>query len=172
MNFNIRHFFETAARGVIGLFFLLIGAFLLLLPWSDTFRITVTRFLWDEHFIMTCCGMIFILIGGTFVYSAFSRVGRRYIQISSNKTVIAVDENVIRHYTASYVHQRFPADNLCPEITIKKNAVRIVIDFPFIPESERKLFLEGIQKDINDIFHRLLGYKQEILLVAGFRKIS
>ena len=170
MSFRIKHFLYFLAQFIQGIFFVLIGTFTIVLPWSDTLQNVVEQFINERTFVGFLLGLGFILVGVLLTIHAYTNIRRRYIEISINNNKAIIDENLVKQYLERYWKEYFPIDQVPTRLKIDKNSIQIFADFPYIPENEQTSFLERAQADLKDIFNRLLGYHKEIRLMASFQK--
>lgn len=169
MNFKVGRFLYLAISFLLGLFFLIVGGIGIALPWSDILQIELVQFIYEDKLILPLFGFGLALIGVSLIMYTWWTTKRHYVLIRSGDHAITLNENVIRHYLNSYWEEQFPKHHIPSDLKIKKNAIQIQADFPFLPYSEQKDFLKKIQEDFNDIFGRVLGYPYEIQLIASFQ---
>lgn len=169
MNFKIARFISLGVSFIFGAFFLIAGILGIIFPWSAYIRTAIVEFLLEDYLILPLFGLGLILIGISLIIYTFYSTKRKYIQIKSSHHSVTIDENLVSHYLDTYWQDLFP-NNLVPsKFRIKKNAIEIIADLPYVNEETRDSLLKQIQNDFNDIFGRILGYSQQIILIASFQ---
>lgn len=169
MNFRVGRFFYLTISFIIGAFFLAIGIINLVLPWSTRMKDEIVRFIWEDTLILPLFGLGLISIGLSIIIYTFISSRHRYLHIKTGSRSVVVDENVIQNYLEAYWQEQFPNSHIPSHFKVKKDSIQIVADLPYLPQPEQKDFLERVSHDFKDIFGRLLGYHQEIQLIASFQ---
>lgn len=169
MNFKIGRFFFLFFSLLFSVFFLLVGTIGVMIPWSPWIRSEIVQFVLEDSLFFPVFGASLILVGLSFLIYTFFSLKKRYIIVKSGTHSIKVDENVIQNYLETYWQEQFPHSLIPAELKIKKGIIQITADFPFLPQSEQREFLEKIKNDFQYIFHKLLGCTQEIRLIASFQ---
>jgi hypothetical protein len=83
--------------------------------------------------------------------------------------VFSLDENVVHRYLAAYWEKLFPGQAIPFTLQLRKKLIQIVVDFPSLPIEQQKMFIEQIQKDIEELLKVQLGCSHEIHLLVSFR---
>lgn len=169
MSFKLGRFFYLSIGFVVGSFFFIMGMFSIILPWSSFLQKITVQFILENTLVLSLFGLGFVLVGISIVIYTLLNTRRRYIFIRTGANAITLDENVVRQYLEAYWQEHFPMSHVPFQLTFKKHALQIIADLPFIPVSEQKSFLEGVKHDFGDLFGRLLGFPQDIHLIASFQ---
>jgi hypothetical protein len=169
MSFKLGRFFYLTISLVIGTFFLLLGAVSIALPWVTLLRDKIVQFILEGNLIFTLFGLGFFLIGLSILLYSLLSSKKQYVYLRTGNRSITLDEDLIQDYLETYWQERFPKHTIPSSFQIKKRAIHIKADFPFLPVLEQRAFLERIQHDFNDLFGRVLGYPHEIYLTASFQ---
>lgn len=172
MNFKLGRFFYLAISFIIGSFFFIIGAFSIILPWSSFLQKETTQFILENTLVLSLFGLGFALIGLSIVIYTILKTQHRYVHIRTGKNAVILDENVIRQSLERYWQEHFPNSQVTFQLNLKKHALQIIADLPFVPLPEQKIFLERVKHDFSDLFGRLLGYPYDVHLIASFQAPS
>ena len=170
MSFKLGRFFYCAVSFIMGSFFFVVGIFILALPWSSSLRTIATKFITENTTVFSLFGLGFALMGLSIGIYAFLRTRHRYVQILIKHNSFTLDETMIRQYLEAYWHKQFPQSQTFFDLTLKKQAIQIAADLPFIPIAEQHEILEQIKDDFSDLFGRVLGYPYDVHLIASFRQ--
>lgn len=157
---------------LIGTLFLLIGALGVALPWSDILRTEMITFLLEDSIILPSFGAGCLLIGLSILIYTFFSTRQSYVDIRTGELAVTLNENVVQHYVDAYWKDVFPTYPITSSIEIKKKAIYINANLPSLTPKEKNAFLEQVQKDLGDIFGRILGYPHEVFLTATVAKSS
>lgn len=167
MSFKIGRFFYFLISIIVGLFFLLLGIVAMAIPVSETMRRIVISLINNQTYLFLLFGLGFFIVGLSIIISAFIRKKRRYNHIQINGGEVTIDEAVVQQYLQAYWKEHFQVP-IPSTVTIKKHAIQIVADFPYLPIEEQRTFLERLQKDFVHLFGKTLGYPYEVDLMASF----
>lgn len=167
---KLSRFFYLLISFIIGSFFFIVGAFSLILPWSSFLQTITIQFILENSLMLSLFGLGFALIGISIVIYTLLNTRHRYIEIRTGAKGVTLDENVIHQSLEAYWQQHFPQTSIPFTLTFKKSSLQIVADFPPLPLSEQKSFLERVKHDFSDLFVRLLGYPYDVHLIASFQK--
>ncbi len=169
MNFKLGRFLYLALSLIIGSFFSIIGAFSMILPWSPFLQKATTQFILENTLILSLFGLSFVLIGISIVVYTILNTRHRYLNIRTGKNAVTLDENVIRQYLEKYWQEHFPQAQVPFDLALKRHSIQIVAYLPYLPLDEQKTFLEKVKEDFSDLFGRVLGYPQDVHLIASFQ---
>lgn len=169
MSFKLARLIHFASSIMVGLLFFVLGILGLMLAWSPSFRNGTVQFFF-EHTLLSTLSSLGLAIAGflLFVYP-FLIERKRYVHISSGPYAVSLDENVIHRYLSAYWDKLFPGKTIPFALQIKKQSIQIVADLPFFPIEQQKMFIEQIQKDLEELFKVQLGCPQEIHLLVSFQ---
>lgn len=168
----MRHFLYSLISFFVGLFFILLGVIGILLPWSPTVRSLFIRFIQEGSLLIFLFGLGFLIIGTAIaVYVIFSS-RKRYYEIRSGENLTMIDEALFQEYLNTYWKQLFPKYDIPNRVTLKKNKIQVTADLPSIPDSQQKALIERIERDLNDIFTRILGYTDDYVISISFQPES
>lgn len=164
--FNFLYYLVTI---VIGVFFLALGIFAMVLPWSSSMRTELIEFVLSNSIAISLFGFAFLVIGLTVLINLYLSSKRRYYYVRVGRRSIAIDEEIIQQYLHSYWRQLFPEDDVPTRLTLKRNKIKVFAELPHVPVNEQKAFIEHIKEDLQDIFVRILGYSHEFMLSLRFQ---
>jgi hypothetical protein len=168
MSSKVGRFFYLAINFILGAFFLLEGAYSLLLPWSSFIRDKTIFFILNHHMILSVFGLGLVITGLSILIQSIVSSKRKYLYVQTGLYSIQIDETLIQQYLKTYWKERFPGYTIFSHLKIKKNAIYITADLPPIHQEEEMLLINQIKEDFADIFNRLLGYPHEIHLALSF----
>lgn len=154
---------------IFGLFFLTVGIGSMALPWLPTLQTALIDLILGNPLLISLFGLGFTLMGLSILAYYWQQTKRRHVIVRTGARPITLDESLIQHYVDIYWKQQFPYTQVHSQLTIKKNAIRINAELPFLPQTEQPAFLEKVRQDFQDIFGRVLGYPHEVYLYANFR---
>lgn len=169
MSFKLSRFFQHMPNIIISLILLVAGWLGIGLAWWPTLRTAAISFLLEERWTIFFISLIFILIGILVFAYVLKDSKRRYTQIKVGDNECYLDEAFIQQYLDTYWKNVFPTQNISYDLCIKKDKIRIFAHFPALPANEQKRFLEKQQRELGNIFGRLLGYPHAINLAANFK---
>jgi predicted membrane protein len=167
MSFNL--FFYKLITFIIALFFIVIGIFAILVQASSSIRSDVISFILDDTLFLALFGFISLLVGVAIVFYLLSSFRKRYHTVKSDAGAFYLDESLFQDYMENYWKQLFPNQNIPTHVNLKKNNVQITADLPFVPEAQQKELLSHIDRDLKEIFHEILGYKQNYVISISFQ---
>jgi len=170
MSFKLDRLLYLAISCVIGIFFLIVGVFGIILPWSHVLQTLTIQFIQEKTLILSLFGLGLALIGLSMIAYALLHTRHRYVDIRTGGYAVTLDENVVRSYLEKYWEERFPESHIPFDITFKKRAIQIVVTLPPLPLQEQKPFLEQVKQDFNELFGRTLGYPYDVHLMARFEE--
>jgi hypothetical protein len=169
MNFKLERFFYLTTYCILGTFFCVVGAFILLLPWSSFLQILTSQWLTQYTFLFSCFGFGLVLIGFSTVFYACVSNKYRYLHIRIGPRAVSLDEKLIHNYLETYWQQLFPDTPPAFVVHLKKQNVQIIAEFPFLSVEQQKEFLKQVEDDLSHLFRKIFGYSQEIHLFANFQ---
>lgn len=161
-------FFYSLITFLIALFFIILGIMACLLPWSPYIRIVVIEFLLDNPILLTLFGCTLLSIGILSIFYVVQNLRRRYYTLKKDQLVTDVSEQVIRGYLDSYFHALFPYVEIPCRVTLKKKQALVVADLPYVEPKNQKELLLRIEKELSDIFHDIIGYRNELVISVSF----
>jgi hypothetical protein len=164
------HFFYSLIAFIIALFFIMLGILGLLVQISDSIRSDVIGFIIEDTLILSLFGIACILIGCAIVFYLLTGFKKRYFKIrSKDNNAFYLDESLFQDYMKNYWKQLFPKQDVPNQVVLKKNKVLITADLPYVPEAQQKTLLSRIDRDLKEMFTRLLGYRQEYVISISFQ---
>lgn len=169
MSFRINRFFYLITSLAIGIFFLILGIFATVIPWSPKMKEVTAHFFLENTLILFLFGLGFLLIGLSLLIYTFINSRHRYIHIRTGSHALLIDEAVVQHYLKTYWKQHFPDGHIPFQIFVKKNSLQITAELPSMPLPDQKKFLEQVREDFSDIFGNILGYPHDVNLFASFK---
>jgi hypothetical protein len=153
---------------MMGAFFFILGILGIVLPWAPKLRQSTAQFFLDNTLILSLFGLGLLLIGLSIIIYALLNTRKRYLFIRTGKQSVAINKMILQQYLEAYWQQNFPSHQVCFEVNIKKEAIQIIAELPFIPTSEQKDFLEQVKQDLGTLFGQTLGYEKDVHLFASF----
>jgi hypothetical protein len=169
MSFKLARLIHFASSIMVGLLFFVLGIIGLMLAWSPSFRSGTAQFFFEHTLLSTLLSFGLAIAGFLLFVYPFLIERKRYIHISSGPYAVSLDENVIHRYLTAYWEKLFPGKTIPFELQSKKKSIQIVADLPSLPIEQQKLFIEQIQKDLEDLFNVQLGCPHEIHLLVSFQ---
>lgn len=164
------HFFYSLITFVVALFFVIFGLLSFMVQASQSIRSEVVLFMLEDTIFLFLFGTVSLLIGIAIVFYLIAGFKKRYVKIKSqNNHAFYLDESVFQDYLKSYWKQLFPKNDIANHIVLKKNKVLISSDLPYVPSSQQKALLIRIDRDLKDLFTRLLGYQQNYVITLSFQ---
>lgn len=157
---------------VIGIFFLILGIFGTVIPWSPSMKEITANFFLENTLILFLFGLGFLLIGLSLLIYTFINLRHRYIHIKTGNHALLLDEAIVQHYLETYWKKHFPDTHVPFQIAVKKNSLQITAELPSMPLTDQKQFLEQVKEDFSDIFGNILGYPHDVNLFASFKNNS
>ena len=158
----------SLCSGIFGLFFILIGLVGLILPWCAAMQRTFTRFIMEEGVVLSLFGSAFLLIGAAMLLYVILHARRRTYYIRGDALAIAVDEALFQRYLSLYGKELFPDKEIPWRLELRRGAVYIAVELPFLPLEAQKPFLEKLKTDLQALFADKIGYCGELRLYATF----
>lgn len=172
MNFRFSRFFTLLINFILGIFFFLVGVAGFFIPWLPLWQKTLIDFVTTHSFLLYFFSLSFLSIGlSIFAYSFFTHYSH-YILLKTGKNPVEVDQAVIENYLKFYWEKQFPSTNIPFTLTIKNHSLQIEAHFPFLLLEQQKEFLKKVEQDFGSLFEDLIGYRQEVYLIASFQKSS
>lgn len=164
------HFFYLLITFIIALFFIILGVLAVMVQASSDIRSEIISFILEDNMFISLFGAASILIGIALVFYLMTSFKKRYFKIKSkNNSAYYLDESLFQDYMKSYWKQLFPKNDIPSHIVLKKNKVFITADLPYVPEAQQKALLTRIDRDLKDIFTRLLGFHQNYIIKLSFQ---
>lgn len=165
----MNYFFYSIISFIIALFFILLGVFGVLIPWSPVIRTELVQFILNDSLVLSLFGFASIFIGLAIAINILINAQRKYYNIRSDANAIDVDETVIQQYLNTYWEELFPGSDIPSRVTLKNNKIHISVDFPPLPLARQQLILERIKQDLRGKFAEILGYHREFYLSTSFQ---
>lgn len=144
---------------LLALFFTLLGVFALLFPMSQVFKEHFIAFVLEESWEFYLLGIVFLVIGLWILGSLILRLKKRLYLIRGGHFKIQLGERIFRDHLDRYWMRRFSRSGAVREVLFKKNRIVVTADIPLVPEHEKQAFIQTLQKDLEDLFSRVLGYQ-------------
>lgn len=172
MSFKLGRFFSLIIGFVTGCFFLVIGSFGIILPWSPYLQQETTEFILANTLMLSLFGLGFALIGLSLVIYSLLATRNHYVMVRTGSLAVAIDEAVISQYLEAYWQEQFPNAQISFHVKFKKEALQIAADLPALPLKEQKIFLEKVKEDFRNLFGRTIGYPHDVHLLANFQTVK
>jgi hypothetical protein len=170
MSFKLTRYASLVVCGLIGIFIFIFGISLVIYPWLTHLQEFIRLTIVGNKVMFSIIGFCLAVSGGAMTTYAFFQSRQRYVKIRTGDLAVLLDENVIRRYLESYWKQQFPLTTISYDVIIKKRALQIIADLPWLPESEQEALLEKVKNDFYNIFGHLLGYPYDVQFFAHFKK--
>lgn len=167
MSFKIGRYLYFTISSIVGIFFILLGICTLAIPSSASLRKGLVDVITNQTHIFILFGLAFFVVGLSIVIYSFAWIKKRYDHIQIKKGSVLVDEALVQQYLQAYWKEHFKVP-ISSTVTIKKNSIQIIADFPSLPILEQKSFLERLQKDFVVLFDKTLGTSYDVELLASF----
>lgn len=168
----MHRFFCSCIRFVGSLLLVIIGVVGLLTPWSASIRTALVDFIQHHAVVISLFSIAFLVVGSALIVNIFLHSRRTYYCLPSSDNTVFVDENLIRQHLSHYWQQQFPKCDIVYEVALKDNKLSISVDFPSMPLSEQRLFLEKVKNELRILLTTHLGYQENFSLTASFAVTS
>jgi hypothetical protein len=165
----MRHFFYSLISFIVALFFILLGIVGILLPWAPGVKSSIVNFIQEDGLFIFLFGLGLTIIGAAIATYIILSTRKRYYEIRSGDNLTTIDESLFQDYLNTYWKQLFPKFEIPNRVILKKNLIHVSADLPYIPDSQQKVLIERIEKDLNDIFNRILGRRHEYVISISFQ---
>ncbi|MEI8124845.1 MAG: hypothetical protein WCG42_03745 [Parachlamydiaceae bacterium] len=165
----MNNFFYSLINLLVAVFFLAIGVITLITSWSTATQTTLVQLIIENSFSISLFGFAFIVIGVSVIAHIVINAKRNHYYIKSENLEISVDSAVVEQYLSAYWKQLFPQKETSSKVSIKNNKIYIFVDFPHLPKSAQKQFLERVQNDIYNLLAKKLNYEKEFDIAASFQ---
>lgn len=165
----MNHFFYSLMSFILALFFIMLGALSILMPWRPAMRTDLIQFLLENSIALSLFGLAFLTIGVAMVFSIILNAKRHYYEFKVGNNPVRVDEEVIQKYLQVYFEEIFPAQDVPCRLTVNKNLLHVTADLPYVPNTQRNVLIEKIQQDLKSLFSEHLGYNSDYYLSASFQ---
>lgn len=163
------HFIYSLISIIITLFFILMGAIAIIIPWSEAVRIRLVQFITEDALAISLFGFALLVIGLSSLANIIVNVKKKTYRIKSDSGLIDIEESVIQDYVNAYCKKLFPDHDIPCRLVVKDNKIHLSIDFPNVPENDQKDLLNRIKTDLKGTFARILGYRDQFYLTATFQ---
>jgi hypothetical protein len=163
------NFLYYLASFIIALFFILFGIISFFLPETEEGLRAVSHFLLQNTWLTYLCGFLFITIGIAILANIKLNIKKNYYHIKAGSHLTELDEKIFEQYLDTYWKELFPKLEVPSRAEIKKNKLYISAELPSIPLNEQKTLLQQIEKDLNEILIKYLGYHQEYIISINFK---
>lgn len=172
MNFKFGRFFYLTFSFIFGAFFLIIGLFGIVLPWSTYLQKATTNLVLNHTLILSLFGLGFALAGISIFVYAIINAGKKFVYIRTGSRSVQLDEALIEQCLQQYWKKQFPGKQIPFYTTIRKQTIQIVADLPALPEADQDAILERVKKDFAELFGEMLGYPNEVHFIAHFKQMK
>jgi len=165
---HVNKLLSSFFSALIAVFFILLGTICTMLPYFSTIRTYVISFLLQNSISLALMGIIMVMIGLFIILTILLSARRRDYRIRSGRHTTIVNKSLIQQYLDSYWKELFPEQDIPNNFILKTNGIHITADFPFLPVTQQKPFLEKIKKELTHILTTIIGYDKELFLAASF----
>lgn len=155
---------------IIALFFILLGTLTLLLPWSERIQGLAIHFIHENQWSWNLFGLGLLTIGFGLAIYLWITSRRRYHTFKIGLNEVIISDHVIDDYLRTYFAKLFPTQEVPYRFTVKKNKLKVVADFPFLPIEDQKELLNKVSHDLTEILRDFLGYRKTFELSISFEK--
>lgn len=166
------HYLFSFLNLILALFFILFGSIALLLPWSETIRDHVARFISENSWPWNLFGLGFILIGVAIGAYTILTKRKRYFSSKQGSNTTTVSDKVIDDYLRTYFSKQFPSREIPYRFTIGKNTFHLIADLPLVPPEDQQELVNKIENDMQQIFREYLGYDKQLKFSFSFANPS
>lgn len=153
---------------ILALFFLVLGLFGMILPWTPAIRTEVVDFLLSNTATLSLFGFAFVVIGMGILVQLMHGARRHTFKSKLKAVSVEVSEKVIEEYLSVYFRDLFPYAEVPCQVLLKPKKVKVVIDLPGLPKSEQEPLVKRVEQDLASLFRDQIGYPHEILLSFSF----
>jgi hypothetical protein len=165
----MNHLFQSILTFTIALFFLMLGIFTMMLPWSPHMRTELIQFILEDSPALFLLGLGFVGVALALIIHLILGATTHYYQLRSEPYQVWINEEVIQGHLNSYWKTLFPQSQIPNRLSVKKNKIHLMADLPFVPISEQKNILEQIKNDLAILLSKSLGYNDAFFLSASFQ---
>lgn len=166
---TVYHLIYSLINLIIALFFVVLGIFAVIVPWSGAIQSSLIQFILEDALAISLFGFAFLVIGLYLLASIILNARKRTYRLKSDGGLIDIEESVIQDYVNAYCQKLFPDHEIPCRLQIKDNKIHLSIDFPNIPEAEQINLLKKVKSDFKSTFARILGYREQFFLNATFQ---
>lgn len=164
------HFLYSLITFFVALFFIALGVFGILVQSSDIIRSEVIGFIIEDTLFLSLFGFISIVVGIAIIFYLVSTFKKRYFKIKSkSNNAYFLDENIFQDCLKDYWKRLFPKQEIPNQVIIKKNKIQVIADLPYVPVEQQKELVTQIDRDLKDLFTKLLGYYQDYTISISFK---
>lgn len=153
----------------VALFFIVLGVLSMLLLFSPYVRNSLVQFILENSVMLFLFGFSFLVIGIAIVAHVIIGAQKKHYYIKSNNHSIYISEDVFQEYLDNYWKQLFPNQDVPNQVELKKDKIHITAELPFVPIPEQKKIITRIERDLSELFNRLIGYRKEYILSLSFQ---
>lgn len=153
----------------VALFFIVLGVLSMILLFSPEIRGSLVQFILQNSVMLFLFGFGFLVVGAAIVAHIIVNAKKKHYHIKSNNQSIYISEDVFQEYVSSYWKQLFPNQDVPNQVILKKDKIQIVAELPFVPIPEQKKIITRIERDLSELFNRLIGYRKEYILSLSFQ---
>lgn len=165
----MRNIFYSLITLVVALFFIVLGVMSMILLFSPYVRSTLVQFILENSVMLFLFGFSFLVIGVAIVTHIILGAKKKHYYIKSNNHSIYINEDIFQQYLNDYWKQLFPNQDIPNQVILKKDKVQITAELPFVPIPEQKKVITRIERDLSELFNRLIGYRKEYILSLSFQ---
>ena len=144
----------------------------MMFPWFPELSVSMIEFVLENTIAISLFGFAFLTIGITFLANLIISGRHKHYRIKSGTNSVLVDEHLIQQYLEKYWENIFPDHEISNHLQLKNNRICLHADLPYLPLEEQRPLLQRIEKDLTNIFSKVLGYHQEFFLYASFQPKS
>lgn len=168
----MNHFFYNLISFFNAAFFIILGLFCIVLPWSPSLQTSIIYFLMEQPLIFALFGAVLMLIGGGIAVYLFLILRHYSYRIISSKNPVDIDQKVIEGAFTQYWKELFPNQTIAHHINFSKHKILMEADLPYVQEKDQKAILKKIDQDIAQLLHEIIGYQKEYLISLNFQSES
>src|SRR5271154_2175868 len=99
---TVYNFFYSLISFIIALFFVLMGSFAIIIPWSEAVRTRLVRFILEDSLAISLFGFAVLVIGLSSLANIILNAKRKTYRLKSDSGLIDIEESVIQDYVNAY----------------------------------------------------------------------
>lgn len=155
-------------RGLLALFFLILGLLCVVVPLSEATRQLLIHFVQSQGLTLFLIGLGFLAIGGVILINLSINAKRRHYALRTGPLAVTVDVDLIHAYVKEYWSRRYPRSDIPFRISFPNKMIQISADLPDTPFLAQKSLLKEIERELQELLATYLGYQRPLRLLISF----
>jgi len=162
-------FFKIALTMIVSLFTLFLSVIFMTTPWNRHLRKWFVKSLIESKMAMFSLGLVFLAFTLLLIFTIVRLSRRRELVIPTKGGRVVLNQKVFEDYLQQYWQRLFPNHVVDQKVVMKKDHVKIIVDFPPVPKGDEQKILDKVHDDLGDLFQKIVGYEGEFELTYSFR---